>query len=349
MALTYLDLTNRVRDKFNEPRLTAATWNNTVGFDQLTKDAINYSYHEILNAEMQWPFLHAFGIITTTPGVQLYDIMAGRFTLGSSILSGPDLLGLFDPTILKDIDWDSFYIASNENVITIGNEMHVIPMAAPYNISIAHIATWSMDLGVKYSNNIALTAVTGAPLQGQYSIARGVYSFNALDAGQSITISYDYNVQNTTAPNQINAEYIDYIDFDYWRQHYLMTDLNSQVQDYSKPAFVFKPQGFATFGISPVPDTVYTINFECWLDAPDMVLPTEFPVIPSRYEQVIIEGATKYCYEFREDQPLAQATDVRFKAGIYRMRIELINRDNTMQSGFYWYPQGYSYTSVTPV
>ncbi len=78
-----------------------------------------------------------------------------------------------------------------------------------------------------------------------------------------------------------------------------------------------------------------------------MVLPTDIPLVPTRYNQIILDGATKYCYEFREDPQAAQLADARFKAGIARMRIELINRDNTMQTGMYWCKHSFDYTLNT--
>ena len=55
-------------------------------------------------------------------------------------------------------------------------------------------AGWAaVDRGVVYTGSgQALVAVGSNPAQGQYSYAAGVYTFNAADAGQQVTLSYDF-------------------------------------------------------------------------------------------------------------------------------------------------------------
>lgn len=329
MADNYLSLVNKLRDRFNEPRLTTSTWPNTIGFDQFSKDAINYAYHDILNAEMEWPFLHQIGTLKTTPGDQFYTITPTSPT------------GFTSPAEIKTIDWDKFYISQNATTATISSEVHTIPSVSPYTVTVTNTSSWNSDLGVVYASNAALIPVIGDPLQGQYTIiavnntAQGTYVFNVLDAGQSIKISYTTAVQ-ASASTITNTNFLQYIDYDFWCQNFLQSDLNSVEQDYAIPNYVFKTQAFAEIGVSPVPNKIYQINFEYWLDASDLVNTTDTPITPSHFWQVIIDGAQKYCYEFREDAPMAQLADARFKAGIARMRIELINRNYTMNAGMQW-------------
>jgi hypothetical protein len=108
---------------------------------------------------------------------------------------------------------------------------------------------------------------------------------------------------------------------------------------------VFKPQVSGQIGISPVPDQVYNIFFEFWLDASELTNTTDVPLIPEHFYNVLLDGAQKYCFEFRQDAQLAAMADKRFDEGITRMRIELINRTTTMNTGMHWNPLGYSYTN----
>lgn len=325
----------------NEVRLTTSTWSTTVGFDQFSKDAINYAYHDILNAEMEWPFLHQKSTLLTIPGIQLY-------TISPTVPSG-----FTSPSEIKTIDWDKFYISPNATVATISNETHTIPAIAPYTIAVSQAASWSSDLGVVFTvGSIALTPVTGDPQEDQYTITPtngpiGTYVFNASDAGQVVKISYT----STTAPlvaTVENAQFLTYIDYDYWCQNFLQADMDATAPSLALPNYVFKSQQYAQLGLSPVPDKIYQVNFEYWLDGLDMSATTDIPLLPSHFWQVIIDGAQKYCYEFREDPQMAQMADARFKAGITRMRVELINRDFTMSAGFNWgrgtgYSSGYVY------
>ena len=60
----------------------------------------------------------------------------------------------------------------------------------PYTITVANAATFSVDVGVAYASGAPFVAIASAPAHGQYSVAAGVYSFNAADAGASVTVTY---------------------------------------------------------------------------------------------------------------------------------------------------------------
>ncbi|WP_207000742.1 hypothetical protein [Trinickia mobilis] len=77
------------------------------------------------------------------------------------------------------------------------NEAGTIP-GTPYQVTVANSATWTVDLGVRYTlTGIPLTRVAAAPATGQYSVAAGVYTFAAADTGLGVLISYEYTVAAT--------------------------------------------------------------------------------------------------------------------------------------------------------
>jgi hypothetical protein len=72
-------------------------------------------------------------------------------------------------------------------------ESALVPFTAPYEIlAEAPYGDWASDVGVVYANGVALTAVSGAPAAGQYSVAGGVYTFAAADLGAAVRLSYGY-------------------------------------------------------------------------------------------------------------------------------------------------------------
>lgn len=333
---TYIALVNKLRNRFNEVALNASTtWSTVVGWDLYTKEAINYAYHDILNAEMEWPFLHQQFTQATTPGIQLY----------TPSLTAP--AGFTSPAELKEIDWDSFYIDSNNTNTTISNETVTIPSTSPYVITTANDATWNSDLGVTHTiGGIAFTPVSGDPATSQYTITNGRYYFASGDAGVSVKISYITSKAPTTA-SVITPSKLIYMDYDHWREAKISQDKGVIKSGESKPMSVFRTQKHGEFGLTPIPDKYYNIIFEYWLDGLDMSAAADTSLIPTRFEQVIIDGASMYCYNFREDQQLATAMEKKFNSGIARMRTELINREVSMDAGFYWYPHGFSYTMNT--
>jgi hypothetical protein len=74
------------------------------------------------------------------------------------------------------------------------NEAQTVPASSVYSVAVnAPNGNWAVDQGVTYaSSGTALTPVASAPAQGQYSVAAGLYTFNAADASQAVLISYSY-------------------------------------------------------------------------------------------------------------------------------------------------------------
>jgi hypothetical protein len=73
----------------------------------------------------------------------------------------------------------------------IADEAQTVPILGPFICTT--FARWSAgDRGVTYSNGTPLVAVASSPNQGQYSVDGSVYTFNALDAGAAVLISYGY-------------------------------------------------------------------------------------------------------------------------------------------------------------
>ncbi len=75
----------------------------------------------------------------------------------------------------------------------ISDEAQTIP-ADPGPYVLTTMARWSAgDRGVTYAaTGVALVKVTGAPNVGEYAVDDSVYTFNALDTGLGVLISYAY-------------------------------------------------------------------------------------------------------------------------------------------------------------
>lgn len=72
----------------------------------------------------------------------------------------------------------------------VSGELQTIPSSAPYTLTTQR--SWAADLGVAYAGGGALTATRGSPVPGQYAVLSGVYTFNAIDAGKPVALSYSY-------------------------------------------------------------------------------------------------------------------------------------------------------------
>lgn len=75
----------------------------------------------------------------------------------------------------------------------IGDESAVVPATPPYCVMPqAPYGVWASDVGVTYSNGVALAAIGTNPAVGSYAVLDGVYTFAPADAGASILLSYGY-------------------------------------------------------------------------------------------------------------------------------------------------------------
>ena len=74
-------------------------------------------------------------------------------------------------------------------------EAQSVPASTPFTVSVTNAGQWQDDCGVVYAaSGLPLTKVASAPTAGQYSVAAGVYTFNASDAGAAVLVSYTYAV-----------------------------------------------------------------------------------------------------------------------------------------------------------
>ena len=75
--MDYLALSNRVLHSLNEVELTSANFANSKGIQTAVKEFINRSVNDIYTAELEWPFLHTDGTITTVAGTAEYALATG--------------------------------------------------------------------------------------------------------------------------------------------------------------------------------------------------------------------------------------------------------------------------------
>ena len=74
-------------------------------------------------------------------------------------------------------------------------EMHSVPAASPYTITVTNSTHFVADQGVVYAaSGLPLIAVASAPATGQYAVntTTGVYTFASGDSGAGVLISYNY-------------------------------------------------------------------------------------------------------------------------------------------------------------
>jgi subtilisin family serine protease len=97
--------------------------------------------------------------------------------------------------------------------ITDDKEYAIIPTQAPYTVTVNNANRFQRNRQVDYYNQEgSLTLVTSNPGKGEYSVAAGVYTFNAADAGAGVLIIYDYNQAQPGSSSSVDtAKAVQYI------------------------------------------------------------------------------------------------------------------------------------------
>ena len=70
------------------------------------------------------------------------------------------------------------------------SEAQVVPAVSPWQITAEQVGAFSCDQSVIYSEGAPMARVTAGPTPGQYSVADGIYTFNAADGDAAVVLSY---------------------------------------------------------------------------------------------------------------------------------------------------------------
>lgn len=86
------------------------------------------------------------------------------------------------------------------------------------------------------------------------------------------------------------------------------------------------------FGVTPRADQAYVIEYKYWLFPADMAEATDNCLVPTRFDNVVIDGAMTYMMIYRSNEQSANIHRERFDQGIKSMRRLLMDEPLTMRS-----------------
>ena len=96
-------------------------------------------------------------------------------------------------------------------------------------------------------------------------------------------------------------------------------DTGDQVNGDGTPALVYQTLG-NSFGVSPIPDAAYEIEYVYWKFPNDLVAFNDVAIIPDRFKHVVIDGAMMFMMRFRSNEQSAAMHQNNFEDGIKTMR-----------------------------
>jgi hypothetical protein len=161
------------------------------------------------------------------------------------------------------------------------------------------------------------------------TIGTGQYSFPA-DASNVDWESF-YLKRLTSVDN--DPRKLQLLTFDEYTSRYRPNEDVAGTGGYTAPSYVYQTQELK-FGVTPIPDAAYELEYKYWLFPADLNLYTDTAVIPTRFRNVIIDGAMAYMMLFRSNEQSAVIHREKFDQGIRTMRRVLMDDAVSMRSSY---------------
>lgn len=161
------------------------------------------------------------------------------------------------------------------------------------------------------------------------TLTAGVNVYDLPADASSVDWDSFYLKQLVSAGNRPAA--LPVLTYDKYLTQYRANEEVNGAAGYTIPARVYQTQEMK-FGVSPIPDASYQIEYKYWSYAPDLSLSTDVPVIPDRFKHVVIDGAMMYLMMFRSNEQSASIHRDKFQDGIKMMRRLLLDEPLSVTS-----------------
>jgi hypothetical protein len=123
------------------------------------------------------------------------------------------------------------------------------------------------------------------------------------------------------------------LSYDEYLHRFRADEDTSGTGGYAAPFYVYQTQE-SKFGVTPLPDAAYEVEYKYWTFPSDLVLYTDTTIIPERFKNVIIDGAMMYMMMFRSNEQAALVYREKFDQGIRTMRRILMDDPINIRSSY---------------
>ena len=165
-----------------------------------------------------------------------------------------------------------------------------------------------------------------------FTTGAGTRLYTRSEIGATNTKTVDYDSFTFLEASDKKETTLEYISFSEYLDNYHERDTDPTGNSRAIPEFVYENPD-QSIGLSPVPDkATYTVKYFYYSTHTALSAATDTSLIPTRFENVIIEKAKYYAYTLRGDTQNAQLAQLQFDKSIKRMRVELINKQIYMRA-----------------
>ena len=351
MATTYLTLTNSVLRELNETELTSSTFSSSRGIQTAVKDFINKGIHDIYNETGEIPLLYARTTQDLTVGDNEYSFPADfRKADMDSFTMGPKEIvtnGEFTSNITSWTTGDG-----SPSYTSSGNGRLNLNSSAAYQaINTTVNKTYKLQVRVLSPNSstsgLIVRVGTSAGGTQNLNTTQAVTNFRE---GAILNTTFTASAQTSyiylEAPSiQLDVDYVrisrsdiaqrklSFISYDSYLQNYKVTDDTNNSGNYSPPLRVYILPDYATYGVSPRPNTnEYTISYNYYTTHTDLSAHGDNMSLPDRFRTLIVDRAKYYTYMLRSDPQHAQLADRDFQRKLRLLKVDYATKNDYMRS-----------------
>jgi len=153
------------------------------------------------------------------------------------------------------------------------------------------------------------------------SAGTGTYSFPADYSKADWDTFY---IKQLSSENN-TPQKLELITYDQYTSDHRSIEDTSGESGRTSPRYVYMTQD-TKFGVSPVPDAAYVVEYRYWKYPADLVLYDDTSIVPDRFKHVVIDGAMMYMMLFRSNEQSASLHSEKFENGIKTMRRLIIDQ-----------------------
>ena len=295
MSGTYLNLTNLVLARINEVQLTSANFTSARGIQTQAQNAVNESIRYINQREFNYPFNHATATQTLTAGVVRYSL----------------------PSSTKNIDYNTFRLVKDSDLGASGGRLGIVTYNDYINSYITQEdeinSTTAAEAIDTSETEIDLTSASAFDSSGTVYIDNEQISYTGISS--NTLTGCTRGASSTTAASHHNGVTV------------------TQFSSGGIPRYVIRSSD-NNYLLYPFPTKSYSIKFDYYTYPSDLSAHGDTTSIPSRFDPVIVDGATAFIYQYRGETAQYQLNFARFEQGIKNMQTLLINKFEYLRSTF---------------
>ena len=352
MATTFLTLVNNVLKDINEPVLTSTTFPDAVGIQLTVQNDVNHAIKDIVGVELEWPFNRTVQTDTLIPATATIALQTNRTVDWDSFFIQP-INEVTNGEFTSNINsWTTINAGSGaaaytstgngrarltgdgtdiggitQSISTVINRKYRVLFRHLSNAVTVRVGTTSGGIEIS-STEYDLGDDGEGELKEFTFTATGTATFISFTNTSATAVDIDF----VRIREDRDGSLLTYISYDEWRRKEQKTDTIPSKTHMGYPKNVYRTQN-DEYGITPLPDQGnWGVTYEYWSIPAELTVHGSTMIIPDQWAWVVVEWAKMYTFEHLSDPVFHDRSQNKSMDGVNRMRIELINRSDVMNT-----------------